>query len=33
MIIVFIAIVGVNAGATLLEQLTGPIALYAMVLS
>jgi uncharacterized transporter YbjL len=33
MIIVFIAIVGANAGATLLEQLSGAIALPAMVLS
>jgi hypothetical protein len=33
MITVFIAIVGVNAGATLLEQLTASVALYAMVLS
>jgi uncharacterized transporter YbjL len=33
MIIVFIAVVGVNAGATLLEHLTGSIALYGMVLS
>ena len=32
MIVVFIAIVGVNAGATLLEQLTGSV-LSAMVLS
>ena len=33
MIIVFFAIVGVNAGATQLEQLTGSTALPAMVLS
>jgi hypothetical protein len=33
MITVFVAVVGVNAGATLLEQLTASIAPSAMVLS